>query len=42
MNTVDVSEQEDTKSLMQTKTTTFEIDDETQEYSGVRLFKNFI
>jgi len=41
MNTVDVSEQEDIKSTMQTKTTTVEIDDETEENSGVRLVKIF-
>jgi hypothetical protein len=41
MNTVDVSEEEDIKSTMQTTATTVEIDDETEEPSRVRLFKIF-
>ncbi len=41
MNTFDVSKKQDIKSTMQTKTTTVEIDDETEENSGVRLVKIF-
>jgi hypothetical protein len=42
INTVAVNEQQNIKNTMQTKTTTVEIDDEIEEDSWVRLFKNSI